>query len=196
MGDASIGEAILDAVAKVKAVRPDALYCCDPVIGDVDRGVFVRPGIPEFMQARAVAAADIITPNHFELELLAGREAKTLARSAAALDAVHALGPKVIVVTSLHAADTPQGVIDLVVSSPQGRFRVRTPLLPVSVNGAGDAIAALFFVHYLRDARCRRGARPRGVVGVRPAQAHRGGGLARDLAGRGAGRVRDADDEV
>ncbi len=122
MGDASIGEAILDAVAKVKAARPDALYCCDPVIGDVGRGVFVRPGIPEFMQARAVAAADIITPNHFELELLAGREAKTPADVAAALDAVHALGPKVIVVTSLHTADTPKDVIDLVVSSPQAVF--------------------------------------------------------------------------
>lgn len=154
MGDASIGEAILDAVARVKAVRADALYCCDPVIGDIGRGVFVRPGIPEFMKARAVAGADIITPNHFELELLAGREAKTPGDLAAALDAVHALGPKVIVVTSLHTADTPEGVIDLVVSAAGARFRVRTPLLPLAVNGAGDAIAALFFVHYLetRDA--------------------------------------------
>jgi pyridoxine kinase len=154
MGDASIGEAILDAVAKVKAVRSDALYCCDPVIGDVGRGVFVRPGIPEFMKARAVASADIITPNHFELELLAGREARTQSDLAAALDAVHALGPKVIVVTSLHTTDTPEGVIDLVVSAAEGRFRVRTPLLPLAINGAGDAIAALFFVHYLqtRDA--------------------------------------------
>ena len=154
MGDADIGTAILDAVAKVREANPDALYCCDPVMGDVGRGVFVRPGIPEFMKARAVAAADIITPNHFELELLAGREARTAADLAAALDAVHALGPQVVVVTSLLLTDTPPGVIDLVVSSPNGRFRVRTPLLPVSVNGAGDAIAALFFVHYLetRDA--------------------------------------------
>jgi pyridoxine kinase len=149
MGDAAIGEAILDAVARVKAARPDALYCCDPVIGDVGPGVYVRPGIPEFMRARAVSAADIITPNHFELELLAGDEVKTPQDLAAALDAVHALGPEVIVATSLHIADTPQGMVDLVVSSSAGRFRVRTPLLPVSVNGAGDAIAALFFVHYL-----------------------------------------------
>jgi pyridoxine kinase len=155
MGDASIGEAILDAVAKVKAVRPDALYCCDPVIGDVEPGIYVRPGIREFMHARALAVADIITPNQFELELFAGHDAKTPRDLAAALDALHALGPKVIVVTSLHMADAPKDVIDLVVSARQGRFRVRTPLLPVSVNGAGDAIAALFFVHYLqtRDGR-------------------------------------------
>ncbi len=35
-------------------------------------------------------------------------------------------------------------------SDASGRFRVRTPKLPISVNGAGDAIAALFFAHYLR----------------------------------------------
>ena len=30
-------------------------------------------------------------------------------------------------------------------------IRVRTPKLPISVNGAGDAIAALFFAHHLRS---------------------------------------------
>jgi pyridoxine kinase len=165
MGDAAIGEAILEAVAKVKAANPSALYCCDPVIGDVGPGVYVRAGISEFMQARAINVADIITPNHFELQLLAGRELKSLRDVAAALDAVHALGPKVIVVTSLHAAETPAGAIDLVVSSSVGRHRVRTPLLPVSVNGAGDAIAALFFVHYL-DTRNAAQALSRAVSSV------------------------------
>jgi pyridoxine kinase len=154
MGDASIGEAILDAVAKVRAAKPDTLYCCDPVIGDVDTGIYVRTGILEFMRARAVAAADIITPNQFELGLLAEREVKSLTDLATALEVVHALGPKVIVVTSVHVAEAPNDVIELIVSSPQGRFRVRTPLLPTAVNGAGDAIAALYLVHYLqtRDA--------------------------------------------
>ncbi len=149
MGDASIGEAILDAVARVKAANPNALYCCDPVMGDVGRGMFVRPGIPEFMRDRAVRQADIITPNHFELEFLSGQDAKDSASLARALDAVHKLGPRVIVVTSLHLNDTPDGMLDLMVSDGDVHYRVRTLLLPVSVNGAGDAIAALFFVHYL-----------------------------------------------
>ena len=94
-------------------------------------------------------AADIITPNHFELELLAGMEVKGPEALARALDTVHELGPKVVVVTSLQTDDTPLGSLDLVVSDAGKRSRVRTPLLPVSVNGAGDAIAALFFVHYM-----------------------------------------------
>ena len=63
MGDAGIGEAILHAVARVREENPNALYCCDPVIGDAGRGAFVREGVAEFMKARAVPAADIVTPN-------------------------------------------------------------------------------------------------------------------------------------
>jgi pyridoxine kinase len=73
MGGADIGAAILDAVATVKRANPSAKYCCDPVLGDVGRGIFVREGIPEFMKEKAVPAADLITPNQFELAYLAGR---------------------------------------------------------------------------------------------------------------------------
>jgi pyridoxine kinase len=150
MGSAATGEAILDAVARVKRANPQARYCCDPVIGDVGRGIFVCEGIPEFMKAAAVPAADIITPNQFELEYLSGRSTRTSAEALAAIDAVHALGPRHILVTSLHTDDTPRDKLDLMASGPDGCFRVRTPLLPISINGAGDAIAALCFAHLLR----------------------------------------------
>jgi pyridoxine kinase len=149
MGAAEIGEAILAAVARVRAANGDARYCCDPVIGDVGRGIFVRPGIPEFMRDRAVPMADVITPNQFELDFLSGRTTATRADALAAIAAVHALGPRAILVTSLHTDETPDDAIDLIASDEEGRYRVRTPKLPISVNGAGDAIAALFFVHYL-----------------------------------------------
>jgi pyridoxine kinase len=151
MGSAETGAAILDAVDRVKAANAKARYCCDPVIGDVGRGVFVRPGIPEFMRERAVPAADIVTPNQFELNFLSGLTSRTLDETAAACGAIHAMGPATVLVTSLHVEDTPKDAVDLFVSGPDGRFRVRTPLLDLSMNGAGDAIAALFFAHLLRS---------------------------------------------
>jgi pyridoxine kinase len=150
MGGADIGAAILDAVATVRRANPAARYCCDPVIGDVGRGIFVREGIPQFMKEKAVPAADIITPNQFELDYLAGCESRTLADALAGVKAVHGLGPRAVLVTSLHVDDTPEGAIDLLASDETGRFRLRTPKLNLVVNGAGDAIAALFFAHYLR----------------------------------------------
>jgi pyridoxine kinase len=150
IGSADIGGAILDAVRTVKTTNPAAQYCCDPVIGDVGRGVFVREGVAEFMKERVVRAADIVTPNQFELDYLTGGESKTTAEALAAVDALHALGPRAIMVTSLHTDETPSDCLDLLASDRKGRFRVRTPRLALTVNGAGDAIAALFFAHYLR----------------------------------------------
>ena len=153
MGSADTAEAIFEAVAAVKQANPAARYCCDPVIGDVGRGVFVREGIPQFMRGKAVPAADVVTPNQFELDYLSRRESRTLAQARDAVKAVHDLGPRTVLVTSLHTQETPADSIDLLASDESGCVRVRTPKLPISVNGAGDAVAALFCAHYLRSGR-------------------------------------------
>jgi len=150
MGSAETGAAILDAVATVRRANPGAKYCCDPVIGDIGRGIFVREGIPEFMRNKAAAAADIVTPNQFELDYLGGRETRTLRGAREAVKSVHDLGPRAILVTSLHTDETPLDCIDMLASDETGCFLVRTPKLPLAINGAGDAVAAMFFAHYLR----------------------------------------------
>ena len=151
MGSADIGNAILSAVARVRSLNPDALYCCDPVIGDVGRGIFVRPGVPEFMREQAVPAADIITPNQFELDYLSGLTTQSLDDVKRAIAIVQGLGPKVMLVTSVETKETPADSVDLIASAEGRTWQVRTPKLSLSVNGAGDAIAALFFVHYARS---------------------------------------------
>jgi pyridoxine kinase len=151
MGSADIGNAILSAAARVKSANPSALYCCDPVIGDVGRGVFVRPGIPEFMRDQALPAADILTPNQFELDFLSGVSTTTLPLAKQAVLSLLARGPKVMLVTSLLTEETPDDCVDLLATAGQGFFRVRTPRLGLSINGAGDAIAALFFFYWLKS---------------------------------------------
>ena len=150
LGRAETGAAVLEAVVKLKAANPAARYCCDPVIGDAGRGVYVRDGIPEFLRERAVPAADVLTPNQFELEQLSGGPVPTLAAVLAAVDALAARGPRAILVTSVVTEETPKNSIDVIAREPAGRFRLRTPRLPVAVHGAGDAAAALFFLYWLR----------------------------------------------
>src|SRR6478609_242764 len=146
-GDPAVGGVILDAVARVKELNPDAVYCCDPVMGDVGRGMFVRPGIPEFMRDTVVPRADIVTPNHFELDFLAGRTTTTLAEVLDAVDAVRARGPRDVLVTSVLHDEVPAGSLDLVAVSDEGAWAVTTPLLPISPNGCGDVTAALYLAH-------------------------------------------------
>jgi pyridoxine kinase len=151
LGSADIGHAVLQTVSRVRAANPDAIYLCDPVIGDVGRGVFVRPGIEELMREVTVPAADVVTPNHFELDLLAGVTTGSLTSLKDAVAAVQALGPRVVLTTSVDAEDTPADAVDLLASEGGRHWRVRTPKLGLSVNGAGDAIAALFLAHLLRS---------------------------------------------
>jgi pyridoxine kinase len=151
MGDVSLGEVILDAFRRVKRANPDALYCCDPVMGDVGRGFFVRPGIPEFMRDQALPAATIVTPNQFELEYLAARRVTDLGSALAAADVVMAMGPRVTLVTSLRRTDTGRDLIEMLAVEETRAYLVETPRLPLEVNGAGDMTAALFFAHWLRS---------------------------------------------
>ncbi|GAA1945484.1 pyridoxal kinase [Nocardioides panacihumi] len=146
-GDPAVGAVILDAVAKVKAANPDAVYCCDPVMGDVGRGFFVRPGIPEFMRDEVVPAADVITPNHFELDFLSGRTTTTLDEVVAAVDVVRATGPRDVLVTSVVHGALGSEELDLVAVSDEGAWAVTTPLLPITPNGGGDVTAAVYLAH-------------------------------------------------
>jgi pyridoxine kinase len=150
IGAVETGEAIVAAVGKVKAANPNASYCCDPVIGNRARGEFVRPGVAEFMRERALPAAEVVTPNHFELDRLAGRETGDVAAVLSAVDDIHARGPRAVLVTSVRSDATPAGSLDVIASDGSARYLVRTPLLATPANGAGDLIAALFFFHYLR----------------------------------------------
>jgi pyridoxine kinase len=151
MGDASLGEVILDAFDRVRRANPDAIYCCDPVMGDDGRGFFVRAGIPEFMRDRAVPAATIITPNQFELEYLSNRAVTDLRSALAAVEEVMVMGPKIVLVTSLRRADARGDRIEMLAVERKRAYAIETPLLPLAVNGVGDMTAALFFAHWLRS---------------------------------------------
>jgi pyridoxine kinase len=146
-GDPAVGAVILDAVARVKAENPDAVYCCDPVMGDVGRGMFVRPGIPEYLRDTVVPLADILTPNHFELDFLAGTTTRTMDEVLDAVDAVRDRGPRDVLVTSVLHDEVGEGHLDVVAVSDAGAWAVTTPLLPITPNGCGDVTAALYLAH-------------------------------------------------
>ena len=150
-GASAIGEVVLDAVARVKDANPQAVYCCDPVMGDVGRGFFVQPGIPEFIRDRVVPAADIVTPNQFELEFLTGAEIRTQADMVAAAQALRATGPETVLVTSVQTDSTPADTVQMAVVTGEGAWLVTTPLLPLYLSGGGDATAAIFLAHVLTD---------------------------------------------
>ena len=147
-GGEGIADVILDAVARVKAANPSAVYACDPVMGNAKSGCFVAPAIPDLLRDRVVPAADIVTPNQFELGYLTGTSPYTLEATLESADLVRASGPNTVLVTSVEQPDRPADTIEMLAVDDRGAWIVRTPLLPLKANGSGDVTAALFTAHY------------------------------------------------
>jgi pyridoxine kinase len=152
LGSPEIAAVVAVFVERAKARNPALTYCCDPVLGDRDRGLFVQPDIPPLVRDRLCRLADLITPNHFEFEWLCGAKATTIDQVIGQAQALMARGPSTIVVTSAELADTPDGQIETLAieqskqqsKEPFKAWRVRTPKLPISPSGTGDLFAALF----------------------------------------------------
>jgi len=149
IGTAETGAVLLDIVGRVRDANPRARFCCDPVIGDIDTGSYVRDGVAEFFRDAALAAADIVTPNRFELEFLTGRTIASLDDAGEAAAALRDRGPKIVLVTSL---DIAPGQLTMLASGPDGAWVVETPHLPATLNGCGDVTAALFLGNLLNGA--------------------------------------------
>jgi pyridoxine kinase len=149
MGSADTGSAILDAVDRVKAANARGALLLRP--GDRRRWARrVRAAGHSRIHARTgVAGRGRGHAQSVRAGILSGLTSRTIAEAVRACGAIHAMGPSSVLVTSLHVEDTPRDMIDMFASGPDGQFRVRTPLLDIAVNGAGDAVAALFFAHYL-----------------------------------------------
>ncbi|MBI4184244.1 MAG: pyridoxal kinase PdxY [Proteobacteria bacterium] len=160
LGEPGVGRAVLEAVANVRRANPRAIYLCDPVMGDRGRGLYVRPEVAAFFRDQALGAADVLIPNHFELELLSGSPVGTLEEALAAARTVMARGPGTVVVTSLERAGAEPGTVEALAVERGAAWLVATPRLEGVAGGAGDAFAALFLAHRLK------GADPEGALGA------------------------------
>ncbi|GAA4833157.1 pyridoxal kinase [Luteimicrobium xylanilyticum] len=149
-GGEGIADVILEAVERVKVANPDAVYSCDPVMGNAKSGCFVAPAIPVLLRDRVVPAADLITPNQFELGFLTGTEPDTLESTLASVELVRATGPRTVLVTSVERPDREDGTIEMLAVDDSGAWLVQTPHIPMKANGSGDVTAALFTAHYRR----------------------------------------------
>lgn len=148
-GGSSIGDAILDAVAKTKERNPAAVYSCDPVLGNAKSGCFVAPEVQELIRDRVVQHADIITPNQFELGFLTGTSPSDLASTLEAVKQAQQIGPQTVLVTSVERPEIGDDEIEMLAVSGDEGWLIRTPRLPFKANGSGDVTTALFASHFV-----------------------------------------------
>lgn len=147
-GSDSIGDAILDAVERVKYHSPHAIYACDPVLGNALSGCHVAPEVQNLIRDRIVPAADIITPNQFELGFITGTEPRSLEEILESVDIARARGPRTVLVTSVERAERDPETLEMLAVTGEDAWLVTTPKLSLKANGSGDVTAALFTAHF------------------------------------------------
>lgn len=134
---------VADFIERAKKENPRLIHICDPVMGDDDLGIFVHPGLIEVFRDRLTPMAAIVTPNQFELELLAAHEARSATGIAEAAQLLAARGTGAVVVTGCSLDDTPEGMVETVVWTEGHLSRTRTSRLPIRPCGTGDLFTAL-----------------------------------------------------
>ncbi|MDR2943181.1 MAG: pyridoxal kinase PdxY [Treponema sp.] len=148
LGDADVAMSIADAVKKARKESPNAIYACDPVMGDVGRGFYVKPDIPGIFKKELIPLADIITPNQFELNAITGMNTQNMDDTLKAVKLLHEMGPSIVLVTSYREKD---GELSMIASDKNETYKITTPELPLDsgVAGTGDMTAAVFLSRYL-----------------------------------------------
>lgn len=145
MGLAETADIVAETVADLRRHAKEAIYCCDPVLGDAGR-VYVRDGIVEAMRDRLVPMADIATPNRDELGWLTGQQVTDLDSTIAACRALRQSGAGIVVATS---AEATQDFVATVAVAENEALVARTQRYDDAPFGTGDLFTALFLGRYL-----------------------------------------------
>jgi len=143
LGEAGQAEAVASLVAAVKAKTPDAIYICDPVMGD-SGGLYVPEPTAVAMRDKLMPIADIATPNRYELEWMAGAPLPDIKAVTAA--ALHA-GPSTMLVTSAPAM-MAGGTGNFLLDGRQALLAEHR-VIEKPPNGLGDLTAAVYLARVL-----------------------------------------------
>jgi pyridoxine kinase len=130
-------------VDRVRRRRPEALFFCDPVLGDDPKGLYLDLPTARALCDELLAHADTATPNRFELAWLSGQPVED-ARSA--IEAARLLPVPVTLATSIPA---PGNIIANLLISRVGAFQSLTPRHDGVPHGTGDCMAAMFAARFL-----------------------------------------------
>lgn len=151
LGSRANGEVVAAFIKRARQLNSDIIYICDPVMGDANLGIFVADQVVECLCDELVPLADLLTPNQFEVGLIAGSQISTWHELEAAVLKTQAHRGAQLVVTGCTLADTPEGSLENIVFEGKICTRLTSPRLPMGPVGTGDLYTGLLTAGLTRN---------------------------------------------
>ena len=136
-------DAAREAERDPNAATPALRVVVDPVIGDADSGLYVKPEVAEAVAAELIPRADLVAPNAWELAWLSREPVED---AASAVEAARRLD-KPVLVSSIPRRDD----IGVVYAGGGEAWMAFHPRLASVPKGTGDLLTALFAAALVED---------------------------------------------
>ena len=153
LGDVELGELVKSIAKEIKQANPAALYCLDPVFGDVGRGIFAKLDLADYFRDTLINSASLMTPNHFEFDYITQQQNKTIEELNLAAQKLFESGTTAILVTSYQGNEVGADEIGMVLLMPTERWLIKTPKITFTTppNGSGDLVSSLLLEKWLKQ---------------------------------------------
>ena len=155
---------LAQVIKKLKGRNPNLMYVCDPVMGDSEPvGWYVPKELLPIYRDEILPLCDICVPNQFEVEMLSGCQITDEKSAFNAIEKLHDMGVKVVVLSSTDSNVNPdesklkclasrrvvKSITTAVNESSSDnkfeyeRYKIEFPKLPLPFVGSGDLFTAL-----------------------------------------------------
>ena len=149
LGSVAQAESLGEWIYSLTSRAASPLVVIDPVIGDIDHGIYVDPGLVEAYRRHLLPLASGLTPNHFELEILTRHR---LHRVEDVIEAARNLlkgNTEWAVVTSAAPTALMNEEMQVAVVTRDDAQILKHPRIAASPKGTGDLFSALLTAQVL-----------------------------------------------
>ena len=151
LGNPAQAELLREFLIKVRKNYPQIKIQIDPVLGDVDCGLYVDERLAENYKNGLAELGDILTPNHFELEFLTGEKLESETQCLRAAQSLLGQNTQIIVATSVAPKTWQEGETKILVCTKNEARFLTHPYFENKAQGTGDAFSANLATNLLKN---------------------------------------------